>query len=176
MNLVESPVDQMIVTPTRVSSLDKNALGKLQLSFRSTLSPTFIIFQLEEDWQLAFQKEGHIFFIYFFKLEYNCFTMLCQYLLYNNMNQLNENITLTQLHKIKLHDSDFFIQILPIQSCQPPTVLHVLPGRITHLGQGVLVVKTHAIISDKPGLKAWGPRIRHCLQPKSQVSDYASGK
>ena len=30
------------------------------------------------------------------------------------MNQLNENITLTQLHKIKLRDSDFFIQILPI--------------------------------------------------------------
>ena len=50
------------------------------------------------------------------------------------MNQLNENIALTQLHKVKLHESAFFIQILPIQSCQPVAIPYGLPGWIAHLG------------------------------------------
>ena len=38
-----------------------------------------------------------IYFLFVFSLEYNCFTMLCQFLLYNSVNQLNVKIYLLPL-------------------------------------------------------------------------------
>lgn len=53
-------------------------------------------------------------------------------------------------------DLNSFIQTCMFRAASPQLcpVSSQLP--ITYLGQGILVVRTHALKSDKPSFKAWG--------------------
>ena len=76
-----------------LNSIDFNFFTPVVLNFSSWNRIFLLAFSLGIS-RLIFPS---IYFLFVFSLEYNCFTMLCQFLLYNSVNQLNVKIYLLPL-------------------------------------------------------------------------------